>query len=183
MYCCPNDSIKAARATSLATNPFCTSEFNFSPTHTSSFTSSHQQQSTPQTLSATQPHHNMESTVGNAIPAVGSRISLISSGDIRYEGILYSIDMVESKIALQQGTRPTPSKHKAPHLTWMIFLERGFLASSCLPAFSCFQAPSSKPLSALLPLSHRNFVFEEVLHCSTCCLTVHLDVFSLGFGG
>ncbi|GMH42978.1 hypothetical protein BSKO_10900 [Bryopsis sp. KO-2023] len=44
----------------------------------------------------------MESTVGNAIPAVGSRISLISSGDIRYEGILYSIDMVESKIALQQ---------------------------------------------------------------------------------
>lgn len=45
----------------------------------------------------------MESTVGNAIPAVGSRISLISSGYIRYEGILYSIDMLESKIALQQG--------------------------------------------------------------------------------
>lgn len=41
--------------------------------------------------------------MANAIPAVGSRISLVSSGDIRYEGILYSIDMVESKIALQQG--------------------------------------------------------------------------------
>lgn len=41
--------------------------------------------------------------MSNAIPAVGSRISLISSGDIRYEGVLYSIDMVESKIALQQG--------------------------------------------------------------------------------
>lgn len=43
--------------------------------------------------------------MANAIPAVGSRISLVSSGDIRYEGILYSIDMVESKIALQQGER------------------------------------------------------------------------------
>jgi len=42
--------------------------------------------------------------MSNPIPAVGSRISLISSGDIRYEGVLYSIDMVESKIALQQGT-------------------------------------------------------------------------------
>lgn len=41
--------------------------------------------------------------MANAIPAAGSRISLVSSGDIRYEGILYSIDMVESKIALQQG--------------------------------------------------------------------------------
>ncbi|CAD7701404.1 unnamed protein product [Ostreobium quekettii] len=40
--------------------------------------------------------------MANAIPAVGSRISLVSSGDIRYEGILYSIDMVDSKIALQQ---------------------------------------------------------------------------------
>lgn len=41
--------------------------------------------------------------MSNPIPAVGSRISLISSGDIRYEGVLYSIDMVDSKIALQQG--------------------------------------------------------------------------------
>eukprot|EP00210_Caulerpa_lentillifera_P006767 g6466.t1 len=40
--------------------------------------------------------------MSNPIPAVGSRISLISSGDIRYEGVLYSIDMVDSKIALQQ---------------------------------------------------------------------------------
>lgn len=45
--------------------------------------------------------------MSNPIPAVGSRISLISSGDIRYEGVLYSIDMVESKIALQQGKAAT----------------------------------------------------------------------------
>lgn len=56
--------------------------------------------------------------MANAIPAVGSRISLVSSGDIRYEGILYSIDMVDSKIALQQGAPPLlllspPSTQKA----------------------------------------------------------------------
>lgn len=48
--------------------------------------------------------------MSNPIPAVGSRISLISSGDIRYEGVLYSIDMVESKIALQQGIHATPTR-------------------------------------------------------------------------
>ena len=32
---------------------------------------------------------------------IGSRISLISKSDIRYEGVLYTIDTVESNIALQ----------------------------------------------------------------------------------
>lgn len=56
--------------------------------------------------------------MSNPIPAVGSRISLISSGDIRYEGVLYSIDMVESKIALQQvksfGTEGRRADSKVP---------------------------------------------------------------------
>lgn len=34
---------------------------------------------------------------------IGSRICLISKSEIRYEGILYTIDMKESTIALQHG--------------------------------------------------------------------------------
>ena len=34
-------------------------------------------------------------------PYIGSRISLISKSDIRYEGVLYTIDTKESNIALQ----------------------------------------------------------------------------------
>ena len=37
------------------------------------------------------------------IPYIGAKISLISRGDIRYEGTLYTIDMNESTIALQNG--------------------------------------------------------------------------------
>ena len=59
--------------------------------------------------------------MANAIPAVGSRISLVSSGDIRYEGILYSIDMVESKIALQQGDKD--------HCEQRLFVEAIFFLS------------------------------------------------------
>ncbi len=40
------------------------------------------------------------------MPFIGAKISLISKGDIRYEGTLYSIDMNESTIALQNGVAP-----------------------------------------------------------------------------
>ncbi len=38
-----------------------------------------------------------------AAPYIGSRITLLSKSHIRYEGILYTINMEESTIALQNG--------------------------------------------------------------------------------
>ena len=61
----------------------------------------------------------MASEGGPGIPYIGSCISLVSKSEIRYEGILYTIDTKESNIALQNGeaamgrdaghtTRPAP---------------------------------------------------------------------------
>lgn len=36
---------------------------------------------------------------------LGSRISLISNKDIRYEGILFAINQQESSVTLQNGTQ------------------------------------------------------------------------------
>lgn len=41
---------------------------------------------------------------GDGMPFIGSQISLISKSGIRYEGVLHTINMEESSIALQSGT-------------------------------------------------------------------------------
>ena len=39
-------------------------------------------------------------------PYIGASISLISKSEIRYEGILFTIDTKDSNIALQNGAHP-----------------------------------------------------------------------------
>lgn len=45
----------------------------------------------------------------SGMPFIGSQISLISKSGIRYEGVLHTINMEESSIALQSGEAHGPA--------------------------------------------------------------------------
>lgn len=48
-------------------------------------------------------HRTMAEEAVSGVPLVGSRISLISKKDIRYEGVLFSINTNDASLALQHG--------------------------------------------------------------------------------
>ena len=52
-------------------------------------------------------HHRAVSisffTMSTGAPFIGSKISLISNAEIRYEGILYQVDTNESTVTLAKG--------------------------------------------------------------------------------
>lgn len=45
----------------------------------------------------------MADEAASGVPLVGSRISLISKKNIRYEGVLYNINTSDASLALQNG--------------------------------------------------------------------------------
>ncbi|KAK1941529.1 Protein LSM14 B [Phytophthora citrophthora] len=84
---------------------------------------------------------------GDGIPYIGSRISLVSKTDIRYEGFLFNIDTRQSTVALQsvrsfgtEGRRPEhvpPSPHVLQYAT--------FKASEIKDLHVCEAAPAPTP--------------------------------------
>lgn len=51
-----------------------------------------------------------EAAAGGQIPYIGSLISLVSASGQRYRGTLYTVDLNESTIALQNGVQLAPAR-------------------------------------------------------------------------
>jgi hypothetical protein len=70
-------------------------------------------------------------------PYIGCRISLISKSDVRYEGILFTIDMNLDQIALQHGAPSSKALGCGMDRVWSLFGGRdvGRLMVVCLGAF------------------------------------------------
>ena len=118
----------------------------------------------------------MTSTGG--VPFLGSKISLISKSEIRYEGILYTIDTKDSTVALSNvrsfGTEDRPTDHPvAPRdEVYEYIMFRG----TDIKDFRVYQPPKPQPTlegglpndPAIVQVSFfytiRNFVYVSFLN-------------------
>jgi len=90
-------------------------------------------------------HSETEKPPQDGIPYIGSRISLISKTDIRYEGFLFNIDTRQSMVALQHvrsfGTEGRRAERIPPSETVLPYAT--FKASEIKDLHVCEAAPSA----------------------------------------
>lgn len=84
---------------------------------------------------------------GGGIPYIGSRISLISKTDIRYEGFLFNIDTRQSMVALQSVRSFGTEGRRAEHIpaSPQVLQYATFKASEIKDLHVCEAAPAAPP--------------------------------------
>lgn len=84
--------------------------------------------------------------MGDGMPELGSKISLISKADIRYEGRLYTVDPQECTIALSSGK-----------YLFVLFIK--FCNLNLEGGMNFFLIYEKKMVSFILPLDRHSFLF------------------------
>ena len=83
------------------------------------------------------------------VPYLGSKISLISKSEIRYEGILYTIDTKDSTVALSKGERKYRETLQFTYVKHWIFIT--------VRSFGTEDRPTDRPVAP------RDEIYEYII--------------------